>query len=64
MVMCGIVIAFTGVVVQLFTAAMTDWKFDSCNDLISRSGRFDSDSNTYGRYYQSVLFFCNLLSLS
>ena len=37
-VLTGVVIAITGVLVQWFTDAMTDWKFDSCNDLIDKNG--------------------------
>ena len=36
--LCGIVIAVTGVLVQWFTEAMTEWKFDSCNELIDKNG--------------------------
>ena len=36
--LCGIVIAITGVLVQKFTEAMTDWKFDTCNELIDDNG--------------------------
>jgi hypothetical protein len=36
-VLTGVVIAVTGVLVEWFTEAMTDWKFDTCNNLIQNS---------------------------